>query len=58
MDILHLFKILTTLMATTELLKVERLAILGDENDLKSFVEKNPEIEIGNVPFIFIICSP
>ncbi len=58
MDIVQLFKILTTLIASTELLKVERFAILGDESDLKSFVEKHPEIEIGNFQIIFLTCSP
>jgi hypothetical protein len=53
----QLFKILTTLIASSELLKVERLAILGDENDLTSFVEKNQEIEIGSFPIVLITCS-
>ena len=57
MDLVQLFKILTTLIASSELLKVERLAILGNENDLKSFAEINAEIEISNVPLIFVTCS-
>jgi hypothetical protein len=57
MDLVQLFKILTALIASSELLRVERLAILGDENDLTTFVEKNQEIEIGNFPIIFLTCS-
>ncbi len=57
MYMVQLFKILTTLIASSELLKVERLAILGDENDLTSFVEKNQEIEIGSFPIVLITCS-
>jgi hypothetical protein len=58
MYLVQLFKILTTLIASSELLKVKHLAILGDENDLTSFVGKNPDIEIGNFPIIFATCSP
>jgi len=57
MDFVQLFNILTTLIASTEFLKLERLAILGNENDLRDFVETNQGIETGLFPIGYVSCS-